>query len=309
MNNQVIGLITKSQSGFYSVHCKHGVIQCKLRGHLNHKRISSNLAAIGDNVTINLLDDGTGIITNILERKSFLSRNAPKSTNDNIPKHRYHQIEQVLIANPDQAILVFACVDPKPNLRMLDRFLVITEANHIPAIICINKIDDSPNNMHETQFRTYEKIGYKVIYISTFTNKNMVYLREVLSNKISVLLGPSGVGKSSILNALNPNLNLPVDEISRKNKKGKHTTVYPQLIPLDNDSWLADTPGLKALDFYDIEPEELDAYFREVAPLVSQCSFSNCSHTHEPNCAIVEAVNAGQITNQRYNSLIQMKTK
>ena len=307
MKNTYSGLIIKAQSGFFTVHCEAGRFECRIRGQLNHKRLDTDLATIGDKVIIDVLEDGTGIIKEVCERDSVLARRLPSSSSENKPRYKDHAIQQVLIANVDQAIFVFSCQDPTPNFGMLDRFLVIAAANDIPAIICANKVDLIGTNNAVSIFGLYHDIGYQIVYTSTFNKQGMKKLKKLLPGKVSVLAGPSGVGKSTLLNTLNPNLGLRVNAISQSNSKGRHTTVYPQLIPLNDQGWVADTPGLRALDFFDIEPEELDAYFVEIAPLVAECAFSNCTHTHEPNCAVMSALKKGEVSESRYNSFLQMQ--
>ena len=307
MNKKYSGLIIKAQSGFFTVHCAAGTFECRIRGQLNHKRLDTDLATIGDKVIIDVLEDGTGIIKEVCERDSVLARRLPSSSSGNKPRYKDHEIQQVLIANVDQAIFVFSCQDPTPNFRMLDRFLVIAAANDIPAIICANKVDLVGNENAVSIFGLYQDIGYRIVYTSTFNKQGMQDLKSLLPGKVSVLAGPSGVGKSTLLNTINPNLGLRVNAISKSNSKGRHTTVYPQLIPINDQGWVADTPGLRALDFFDIEPEELDAYFVEIAPLVADCTFSNCTHTHEPNCAVVSALVKGEVSKSRYNSFLQMR--
>ncbi|MEE3254937.1 MAG: ribosome small subunit-dependent GTPase A [Chloroflexota bacterium] len=307
MNKNYSGLIIKAQSGFFTVHCEAGRFECRIRGQLNHKRLDTDLATIGDKVIIDVLEDGTGMIKEVRERDSVLARRLPSSSSENKPRYKDHEIQQVLIANVDQAIFVFSCQDPTPNFRMLDRFLVIAAANDIPAIICANKVDLVGNENAVSIFGLYHDIGYQIVYTSTFNEQGMEDLKNLLPGKVSVLAGPSGVGKSSLLNTINPNLGLRVNAISQSSSKGRHTTVYPQLIPINDQGWVADTPGLRALDFFDIEPEELDAYFVEIAPLVAECNFSNCTHTHEPNCAVVSALIKGEVSKSRYNSFLQMR--
>jgi len=309
VKNTYSGLIIKAQSGFFTVHCEAGRFECRIRGQLNHKRLDTDLATIGDKVIIDVLEDGTGIIKEVCERNSVLARRLPSSSSENKPRYKDHAIQQVLIANVDQAIFVFSCQDPTPNFGMLDRFLVIAAANDIPAIICANKVDLIGTDNAVSIFGLYHDIGYQIVYTSTFNKQGMQKLKRLLPGKVSVLAGPSGVGKSTLLNTLNPNLGLRVNAISQSNSKGRHTTVYPQLIPINDQGWVADTPGLRALDFFDIEPEELDAYFVEIAPLVAECAFSNCTHTHEPNCAVMSALNKGEVSESRYNSFLQMQKR
>ncbi len=189
---------------------------------------------------------------------------------------------------------------------MLDRFLVVAEKQKIPAIIVANKTDlvDDPTRT----FGVYEQIGYRVIYTSAREGRGVEELRAALKGKISALAGPSGAGKSSLLNALHPGLGLAVSEVSTAVNKGKHTTVWRQLIPLEEGGYVADTPGWKSLALWDTEPEEMDAYFPELAPLVAQCQFSNCAHTHEPGCAVRAALEEGKIHPKRYESYLRLRT-
>ena len=215
--------------------------------------------------------------------------------------------EQVLVANPDQLIFVFATQNPATNLRKLDRFLVVAEVNALTAVICVNKIDLVGLDAARRQFKLYEDIGYQVIYTSAVTGEGVAELRDCLHDKLSVLTGSSGVGKSSLLNAIEPGLGLKVRDVSQTTGKGLHTTRYAELFPLAGGGYLADTPGIRGLALYDLEPWELDAYFREIAPLVEACQFSDCSHRHEPNCAVRTAVEDGRISLERYDSYLRLR--
>jgi ribosome biogenesis GTPase len=290
-------LILRARAGFYDVETEQGIIMAKLRGRLKKSSSRAELAAIGDRVKLSLFEDGSASIEEILPRQRALSRRAPGQ-----------ETEQILVANPDQAVFVFACADPDPNFRMLDRMLVGAERETIPAVICANKIDlVQPRSAHE-EFRVYERIGYPVIYTSAISGKGVGDLRRALSGKLSVLAGPSGVGKSSLLNLVQPGLGLRTDAVSQATGKGTHTTVVRELIPLTGGGYVADTPGLKAFALWDIEPDELDAYFREIAPLVKDCEFSDCTHEHEPGCAVRTAVEAGTIDVNRYESYLRMRS-
>lgn len=259
--------------------------------------MESDAAALGDRVRIQILEDGTGAIEEIEERTRVLSRPAPGRPD----------IEQVLVANPDQAIFVFSCAEPDPNFRMLDRFLVVAEREEIPAVICANKIDLVVMRSAKAEFDLYPDLGYPVIYTSAIKGKGIRKLAHQLKGKISVLAGPSGVGKSSLLNAIQPGLGLHTKEVSDWSGKGKHTTVVPELIPLDMGGYVADTPGLKAFGIWDIEADELDAYFPEMRDRVADCAFSDCTHMHEPDCAITAAVERGEISPERYDSYLRIR--
>jgi ribosome biogenesis GTPase len=295
-DNFLPGLIVRAQSGFFTVETGRGAVVCGLRGRLKQGRHDGDLAAVGDRVLVAVLADGSGVIEKVEQRKQAIVRLDPR------PRGFY---QQVLLANCDQAVFVFACAHPNPKLRMLDRFLVIAEKQSIPAIIVANKIDlaEEPKKI----FGLYEPLGYRVIYTSAETGAGVDELRAALAKKISALAGPSGAGKSSLLNALQPGLGLAVNEISAALDKGKHTTVSRQLIPLAEGGYVADTPGWKSLALWDTEPEEMDAYFPELAPLVAECQFSDCSHTHEPGCAVLAALKAGRIHPQRYESYLRLR--
>ncbi len=293
------GLVIRSQSGFYTVHTAGGEnILCRLRGRLKRGPRRGDLVAVGDRVRFRRLPDGTGLIEAVEPRVRKLSRLAPT------PRGEY---EQIIIANPDQAVYVFACARPEPRLRMLDRFLVIGEKQGIPPLIVANKADLVEPEQARALFGPYEAIGYPVLYTSAATGLGVNALRACLQGKVSVLVGPSGVGKSSLLNAVQPGLGLSVREISKATGKGRHTTVVRQMFPLEGGGWVADTPGLKALSLWDIEPEELDGYFPEFRALVPLCQFSDCTHTHEPGCAIRQAVAEGRIHPERYASYVRMR--
>jgi ribosome biogenesis GTPase len=291
------GLIIKAQSGFFTVQTDRGPIVAKLRGRLTKKRMETDVAALGDRVSIRVTPDETATIEKVQERKRVLSRQTPGRV----------KVEQVLVANPDQAVIVFACADPDPNFRLLDRFLVMTEREEIPAIICANKIDLVKPRSAYAEFGEYKDLGYPVFYTSAKTGKGVSKLRKSLVDKISVFAGPSGAGKSSLLNAIQPGMGLRTLDVSDATGKGVHTTVVPELLPLKDGGYVADTPGLKALALWDIEPEELDAYFREISVLVPECEFSDCTHLHEPGCAVMNAVKDGRISSERYDSYVRMR--
>jgi ribosome biogenesis GTPase len=290
------GLIIKAQSGFFTVETSQGFIVCQLRGKLKQGRAKGDIAAIGDTVQVTVLRDGSGAIEEVEERKRAIVRLDPRPQGD---------YQQVLLANPDQAVFVFACAHPSPRLRMLDRFLVIAEKQMIPAVIVANKIDllDDPKDI----FGLYEEIGYRVLYTSTKTEGGIEDLKSALAGKISAFAGPSGAGKSSLLNAMQPGLGLAVSEISKAMNKGKHTTVTRQLFPLEGGGYVADTPGWKSLALWDTEPEEIDGYFPELRELVQHCQFNDCTHTHEPGCAVRRALEEGKIHQERYESYLRLR--
>jgi len=299
------GLIIKAQSGFFTVEMSprrhgdagEGLIVCQLRGKLKQGRALGDIAAVGDRVRITVLLDGSGVIEEVEERKRAIVRLDPR------PQGEY---QQILLADPDQAMFVFACAHPSPRLKMLDRYLVIAEKQKVPALIVANKIDlvDDPKEI----FGLYESIGYRVLYTSTKLQVGLEELKNILSGRVSALAGPSGVGKSTLLNAIQPGLGLAVNEISTAMNKGKHTTVTRQLFPIEGGGYVGDTPGWKSLALWDTEPEELDAYFPELRELVPHCQFSDCTHTHEPGCAVQAALKEGKIHPERYASYLRLRS-
>lgn len=290
------GLIVKAQSGFFTAETGQGLIVCQLRGKLKQGRAIGDIAALGDHVHLTILEDGSGVIETVEERRQAIVRLDPR------PQGIY---QQVLLANADQAVFVFACANPNPKLRMLDRFLVITEKQKIPAVIIANKIDLVENA--KELFSLYESIGYRVIYTSTKTGAGVDEMKIQLQNKVSALAGPSGVGKSSLLNLIQPGLGLAVNEISSAVNKGRHTTVTRQLFALEGGGYVADTPGWKSLALWDTEAEEMDAYFPDLRDLVPNCQFSDCSHKHEPGCAVLAALKAGTVHPERYESYLRLR--
>jgi ribosome biogenesis GTPase len=290
--------VIRSQSGFFNVKTEKGILVCKLRGRLKQGSREGDLAAIGDRVAVSQIGVDEGLIESVEPRQGMISRMAP------LPRGEY---EQIIIANPDQIVLVFACAQPEPRLRMLDRFLIISEHQTVPAVIVANKTDLVSDQEARQLFGHYAGIGYPLIYSSVPEKRGIGQLREVLTGKISALAGPSGAGKSSLLNAIQPGLGLSIQNVSQTTGKGKHTTVSSELFPLKDGGYVADTPGLKALALWDIEPEELDGYFPDISPIVAQCQFSNCTHVHEPGCAVREAVKNGIIHPQRYDSYLRLR--
>jgi ribosome biogenesis GTPase / thiamine phosphate phosphatase len=287
------GLVVRSQSGFYTVETEHGTVTAHLRGRLKQGKAEGDIVALGDWVEISSGFNGENMIERVKPRLRALVRRDPR------PQGLY---EQVILANPDQALFLFACADPAPKVRMLDRFLVAAEQQKIPSRIVVTKIDLVDLNTAKGMFGHYMNIGYPVLYTSVKDGIGVDEFQGVLRNKVSVLAGPSGVGKSSLMNAVHPDLDLRVREIREGTRKGKHTTVERQMFKLEFGGYVADTPGLKAFGLWDIEPEELDGYFPEFLPLISQCRYRDCAHLDEPGCAVAAGITQGKVHADRYES-------
>ncbi len=300
------GLIIKAQSGFFTVHTDGGPVVCKLRGKLKRGPHESDLATVGDRATISILADGSGMIEAVAPRERALARRKP-SPRGRAGRSEEVERESIILANPDQAVFVFACAHPAPRLGMLDRFLVVAEASHIPAIICANKTDLVSEVEARELFSGYEPLGYRVTYASAVTSAGVAELKRQLAGRVSALTGPSGAGKSSLLNAIQPGLGLAAKTVSHATQKGRHTTVHPELIALDGGGWVADTPGIRALALHDIDPYELDGYFPDIRPFVADCAFSDCTHRREEGCAVRAAVGEGKIQARRYESYVKIR--
>lgn len=278
------GKIIKGIAGFYYVYGEDEMLyECKAKGIF---RKDNQKPLVGDNVEITVLDEQehTGNLIRILPRKNSLIRPA--------------------VANVDQAFVIFAMENPKPNFMLLDRFLIMMEKENVPAVICFNKKDLATEEELEFLYETYKSCGYQVILSSTFNGEGLEEIREILKGKTTVVAGPSGVGKSSITNALQENVQMETGEISKKLKRGKHTTRHSQVIPVGKDTYLMDTPGFSSLYLTDIEEQELKDYFPEFREYEDQCRFQGCRHIHEPGCAVKEALNNHKISSLRYEDYL-----
>lgn len=293
------GRVLKYHSGFYHVFHDGEQTICKIRGRLKSGRKNTDIIAIGDLVEFEILPDGSGIIEAVLPRTNELIR---MTTGIKI------EYRQVLISNMDQVLLVFACTHPEPRLRMLDRFLVVCERQKITPVVIVNKIDLLGEEKARELFRDYEPLGYRTIFVSAENGTGIEEVHDLLKGRISGLVGPSGVGKSTIINRIDPNLDLRTNEISDYNEKGRHTTVVREMFPLKDGGFVADLPGLKTLALWDIEPEELDGYFPELRDLVKDCYYSDCTHDeNEIGCAVHQAVEEGRVSRERYESYLRMR--
>jgi ribosome biogenesis GTPase / thiamine phosphate phosphatase len=300
--------VVRTHGGHYYVQTAGQVLDCALRGRAKREQMHRDLVVIGDRVRWSALEADVGIIEEVLPRKSLLARTPPpprpRKVNGRYVKQ--HLEQQVIIANLDQVLLVFALYSPTINPLMLDRYLVACEATKLPAVIVANKVDLLGEDDELDELALYRQIGYAVYYTSTVTGQGIDELRALVRGRLSVLTGPSGVGKSSLLNALWPALERKVGEVSESRDRGKHTTVVSQLLQPEPGTFVADTPGMRQFRFWDIDPEQLDAFFPEMRPYIGQCRFSHCTHIHEPGCAIVAAVEREEVSALRYESYCRM---
>jgi len=281
--NWLTGVVIRATSGFYFVQSSARIVSCKLRGRMKQIRYS---VCVGDRVAYSFSGEDTGTIEEVLARDSFLKR----------PE----------VANVNQAILTFAANQPPIDFGLLDRFLVLAELSEIPPIICVNKIDMADPEELRPFLAVYEKIGYPVLQVSAKSGQNIQTLQQLLYDKVSVFAGPSGVGKSSLLNAVEPGLSLVTGELSLKIGRGKHTTRCAELLPLSGGGFVVDTPGFSFTEFVEMAPDDLRFQYREFRDKLAGCHFSSCLHHKEPKCAVKQAVLTGEIASWRYESYMEL---
>lgn len=290
------GTILRTVGGVYDVLLEDGrTVPAVLRGRLKLENRTGDRVVVGDRVEVVIAGDGSATIEAVHDRRNELARRAPG---------KGARRAKVIVANVDRVVVVFAWAAPEPNLRLLDRFLVLAEANDLDAAIILNKIDLARSPAEPRRLLApYEAMGYPVLYTSATRGEGIGAVADLLCGNTSVLTGPSGVGKSSLLNAVEPGLGLRTAEVSRAHRKGRHTTVTAVLVPLRCGGFVADTPGLRELGLWGVTPEVLPRCFREFLPLLGSCRFGNsCTHVHEPGCAVKDAVEDGAITVARYES-------
>ena len=276
------GKIIKGIAGFYYVHVEgHGVYECKAKGIFRKDHVKP---LVGDDVIVDVLDEEEmlGNIRQILPRRSALVRPA--------------------VANVDQALIIFAIVKPNPNFNLLDRFLIRMERQKLPTIICFNKQDIASAQEKEALRHSYETWGYKVLFMSALENEGIEEVRKLLTGKTTTVAGPSGVGKSSLINKLVPTANMKTGDISVKIERGKHTTRHSEIIALGEGTYIVDTPGFTSLEISEITKEELGQYYPEFVQYEPYCKFSGCAHINEPSCGVKDAVAEGRISKERYDN-------
>lgn len=296
------GIVIRTTGSHYTVRGKdNSKYECRIKGSFRIKGIkSTNPIAVGDIVDFELPSPTSeGVIKNIHDRKNYLVRRSV-----NLSKRSH-----VIAANVDQAFLIATICLPRTSTGFIDRFLVTTEAHHIPTTIIFNKID-----IYDTELQTYaneikniyEKIGYRCVEVSALRGDNIELLRDLMKDKITLLSGHSGVGKSALVNTLDNNLNLKTGNISETHLKGKHTTTFAEMFPLNFGGNIIDTPGIKEFGMFDFTPEEIGLYYPEMKKLLNECQFYNCTHEHEPKCAIKKAVEEGEISMERYTNYLNI---
>lgn len=302
------GLVIKNTGSWYTVRTDDGqTIESKIKGNFRLKGIrSTNPVAVGDRVDIVTNQEGTAFITSIDERRNYIIR---KSSNLSKQSH-------ILAANVDQAFLVVTIKCPPTSTTFIDRFLASAEAYRVPVVLVFNKrdlLDEDDLHYQEMMMTLYDTIGYQCVSISATTGEGVDKLMSMLEGKITLLSGNSGVGKSTIINRILPEANLRTAEISDAHNTGTHTTTFSEMLPIkgnDGDGethgWIIDTPGIKGFGTFDMEPTELTSYFREIFHFAKDCKFSNCTHTHEPNCAVLKALENHYIAMSRYQSYLSM---
>jgi len=291
------GVVVENRGALFDVMVDGHVVQCLLRGKLKKgKQRAATPVAAGDRVKIAMLEPGRGVIEEVLPRESDFSRMAAGS----VP------LQQTLVANVDQAVIVFAAAEPRPDLFLLDRFLVQAMAGALEPLVCVNKSDLVDGEPLHARFAVYRQCGFRVLFTSAQSGDGVEDLKEALADRRSVLCGPSGVGKSSLLNAIAPELKLRVGDMGDVTHKGRHTTSSITLLELPFGGWVADTAGLRQMGFWEVSAEQVAAAFPDLHPYLGKCRYSNCSHGSEDGCAIWEAVESGEVEGRRVRSWRQM---
>jgi ribosome biogenesis GTPase len=298
----VEGIVTRTTGSWHQVRLKDGkLLNCKLKGNLRMKGIrTTNPVAVGDRVELEYLrEKDVAMIKRILERDNYIIRRATKLSKES----------HIIAANMDQVVLVATVAFPRTSTGFIDRFLVTAEAYHIPAVLVFNKTDlytDEIKAYLDELEGIYMAAGYPFIKVSATTGHGIEELRNALKNKVSLISGHSGVGKSTLINKLEPDLNLKVMEISSYHLKGQHCTTFAEMFPLTSGGFIIDTPGIKEFGLTDFDRREVAERFPEMRALMHECRYNNCSHTNEPGCAVITAMNEGKIPATRYENYLRI---
>jgi len=296
------GIVIKSTGSWYSVLSPDGTLtECKLKGKFRISGIrTTNPLAVGDRVGFHVLqEENAGLITKIFPRKNHIIRKATKLSSES----------HILAANIDQAIIIVTLAKPRTSTGFIDRFLITAEAHHIPAIIIFNKIDLYDNDKMQAldDFKNmYEAAGYATFQVSALTGENTEQIKDILKEKTSLLAGHSGVGKSALINCIEPGLDLKTKPISKAHQKGVHTTTYARMFKLSFGGFIIDTPGIKEFGLIDLKKSTLGERYPEMRALMHQCRYTNCTHLHEPGCAVKEAVQNGKLSKIRYDGYLRI---
>ena len=302
MMNEASGLVIRNTGSWYTVKTDDGgqLVDCKIKGNFRRKGIrSTNPVAVGDRVTIVPNQEGTAFITAIHDRRNYIIR---KSSNLSKQSH-------IIAANVDLAVLVVTVNYPQTATTFIDRFLASAEAYRIPVVLVFNKTDlltDEELHYQQMMIDLYDTVGYEAIALSAETGEGMEKLEAALKDKTTVMSGNSGVGKSTLINRLIPGVNLKTAEISDAHNQGMHTTTFSEMLQLPSGGYIIDTPGIRGFGTFDIEPEELTSYFKEIFHFSKDCRFNNCTHTHEPGSAVLKALEEHYIAESRYQSYLSM---
>ncbi|MBO4850580.1 MAG: ribosome small subunit-dependent GTPase A [Prevotella sp.] len=295
------GLVIRNTGSWYTVLTDEGeTVESKIKGNFRLKGIrSTNPVAVGDRVGIVRNQEGTAFINEIEDRRNYIIRKSP-----NLSKQSH-----IIAANVDQAFLIATVNHPVTSLTFIDRFLASAEAYRVPVVLVLNKtdiLDEDDLRLQQMVDHLYTTIGYDVLQVSAKNGTGMDRLGDLLAGKVSLFSGNSGVGKSTLLNRLIPGLKLRTADLSQAHGTGMHTTTFSEMLPLPMGGWAIDTPGIKGFGTFDMEPQEICGYFREIFHFSKECRFSNCTHTHEPGCAVLKALDEHYIAQSRYNSYVGM---
>ncbi len=312
------GIVFKKSQGTYFVHAAGREIVCSISNQLRKQLVYPIAAptsirphvvavkeieqvdpvAVGDLVRFVHSGNGSGMITEVLPRKTKLGRLDPG----------FRPLEQVIVANIDQMIIVVAAAQPAPRWHLVDRYLAQAEVEEIPAVICITKQDLARGTELQAEVATYQKVGYPVVLTSATAGQGLDTIKQVLKDHVSVLAGQSGVGKTTLLNAIQPGLGLRVSDISHATGKGKHTTSHLEMFPLESGGHIVDTPGMKYFRLWDVSKMDLASLFPEMRPYLGRCQFrADCTHSHEPGCEVKQALSEGKISARRYESYLKLR--